>query len=65
MKWGKLQRECHRLLDEIFYNKGDAYKWLTFNFHLAHFSNLKYPHDLQKLEEIYKKLYLRDVLGKW
>ena len=63
MNWGKLQRECHRLLLEIFPKK-EGYKWLAENFGINHFSELKHQTDLHKLEEIYEKLKER-LEDKW
>lgn len=61
MNWGKLQRECHRLLYEI-YGKKEGYMWLEENFNLKHFADLKHPDDMKKLEEIYDTLKVREIL---
>jgi hypothetical protein len=58
-KWGHLQRECHRLLDEVFLCKGIAYDWLYKNFEIRHFSSLRYPRDYDKLKEIYRQLFIK------
>ncbi len=64
MHWGKLQRECHRLLDEVFDTRKDGYKWLRDNFGVQHFSQLKHGDDMQKLESIYQKLYIKSITNE-
>ena len=63
MNWGELQRECHRLMDEVFENKAEAYKWLDKNFGKRHFSSLKYGRDNELLEEIYRQLYVKSIIN--
>lgn len=57
MTWGHYQRECHRLLDDIFPNKSRGYKWLYDNYKVRHFSELDVKKDRVKLQEIYNELY--------
>lgn len=61
MNWGKLQRECHRMLYAI-YGKKEGYIWLDENFNIKHFAELNHLEDMEKLEEIYDKLKVREIL---
>ena len=58
MHWGKLQRECHRLLQEVFPKRADGYVWLKNTFKISHFSELKYQSDKDKLMEIHERLWV-------
>lgn len=58
MHWGDYQKECHRLLDEVFLSKAEGYKWLRDTFSVYHFSELDRRKDADKLREIYNKLYV-------
>ena len=55
--WGFYQIECHRLLDECFDGKGVGRQWLKKNFGINHFSQLDHKTDLNKIIDIYDKLY--------
>lgn len=61
MKFGHLQKECHKLLEQVFGDKKEAYTWLWINFKLRHFSQLK-EKDIELLRSIYEKLYIKSVL---
>lgn len=61
MKFGHLQRDCHKLLDECFGDKREAYKWLWDNYKLRHFKDLK-EKDINLLRSIYEKLYKKSIL---
>lgn len=61
MNWGQYQRECHRLMDELFDDKKQAYDWLYHHFKIRHFSDLTPKEDGEKLEAVYNKLYIKSV----
>lgn len=57
--WGKLQKECHKWMDDLFDTRDDAYLWLRTTFDIRHFSELKHKEDLDKLIEIHRALYVK------
>lgn len=65
-RYAFLQRECHRLLNEVFESKSEGYKWLNDNYNIVHFHNFHHQREdkksLELLEEIYSKLYIKSLL---
>ena len=54
-----MQQQCHKWFTELFDNKADGYKWLKEECGIGHFSELKYPKDMLKLQCVYDKLYIK------
>lgn len=57
MTYGHLQRECHRLIHDVFSTKKDGYKWLWEHFKIRHLSEVE-EKDIEILRKIYEELYI-------
>lgn len=57
--WGEYQRACHKMLNEYFESKHEAYKWLHETFGRDfQFHKLNNKTDLEKIKEVHQKLWL-------
>lgn len=63
MHWGDYQKECHRLLNEVFDSKKEGYRWLHETFKVKHFSELDPKKDVVLLRQIYDALFTKEILN--
>lgn len=49
------------MLGEVFEDRREGYKWLSENFKINHFSDLKWNEDIEILREIHAKLYIKSL----
>lgn len=57
--WGEMQRACHRLLNECFEDKKQAYTWLSEKFGRGFsFHKLNHKTDIKLLHEVHSTLLI-------
>lgn len=61
-RYAFLQRECHKLINEVFSNKAEGYKWLKDNYGVSHFREFDKNFNVEKLEQIHEKLVIKSII---